>query len=229
MALSRQQSISLYGTEAYTGWGETEAQYDARSKGRTGNGGQLSFESEVDKAYSELGNYYTQLLDEAKGDINLALARLEEDYNTGKRFRLQDFTRNKQIIDLAQEAFSTNADEAFRTLKTNQLKRGINRASAFDPNGQNGALGIADVENQRLRGKVDLGQREIDLRGEGLSDNFEQTEELAATDLARSQVDLPKKLSRFEKDIEDERRQRAGGMALSRQQRAFDRFEASLI
>ena len=32
MALSRQQSIALYGTEAYTGWSETEAQYDARAR-----------------------------------------------------------------------------------------------------------------------------------------------------------------------------------------------------
>ena len=30
MALSREQSIQQYGTEAYTGWGETEARYDAR-------------------------------------------------------------------------------------------------------------------------------------------------------------------------------------------------------
>jgi len=29
--MNREQSISQYGTEAYTGWGETEAMYDARA------------------------------------------------------------------------------------------------------------------------------------------------------------------------------------------------------
>jgi hypothetical protein len=31
MALTREQSIAQYGTESYTGWGETEAKYDARA------------------------------------------------------------------------------------------------------------------------------------------------------------------------------------------------------
>lgn len=33
MALSREQSLAMYGTPAYTGWGETEAMYDAREHG----------------------------------------------------------------------------------------------------------------------------------------------------------------------------------------------------
>lgn len=39
MALTAQQSQQLYGTPAYTGWGETEAMYDARNKGLSGGGG----------------------------------------------------------------------------------------------------------------------------------------------------------------------------------------------
>ena len=39
MALSRQDAISKYGTEAYTGWGETEAAADAAAKGLTGGSG----------------------------------------------------------------------------------------------------------------------------------------------------------------------------------------------
>jgi len=35
MALSKDQSISLYGTESYTAWGETEAAADAKAKGLT--------------------------------------------------------------------------------------------------------------------------------------------------------------------------------------------------
>lgn len=33
MALSKEQAVSTYGTEAYTGWGETEAAADAKAKG----------------------------------------------------------------------------------------------------------------------------------------------------------------------------------------------------
>ena len=39
MALTRDQSIQLYGTEAYTAWGEAEAAADTKAKGITGGGG----------------------------------------------------------------------------------------------------------------------------------------------------------------------------------------------
>jgi hypothetical protein len=230
MALNRQQSIQLYGTEAYTGWGETEAMYDARDKGLSGggngNGGEFNFESEVDKAFNELGGYYTQLLDEAQGDLNLALSRLQEDYDTGKRFSMQNFEQAGKAIDLAQEAFSTDADKAFRQLKTSQLARGINRQSAFDPNG---GKGIADVEAGRLKEDVASGQENLDLRKQNLDINFEQGNQLADTSLARSKVDMPTEFNRYKRDLEDRRKKEAGQLALSRQQRAYDRFESALI
>lgn len=230
MALTSQQSLALYGTPAYTGWGETEAMYDARNKGLSGGGSgsgyNFNFEDEVDKAFNELGTYYSQLLDEARGDVNLALSRLQEDYDTGKRFRIQNFEQSKQAIDIAQEAFSTDADKAFKTLATRQLARGINRTSAFAPTE---GKGIADTETNLLTQDINRGQQQIGLRRSALDTQFTQEGELADTNLARNKVDLPQKLSRYERDLEDQRKKEAGSLALSRQQRAYQRFEAGLV
>lgn len=83
--------------------------------GSEGNVAQISYPSGVfdvtpfkdfyEKAYQELAPYYKQLLDEAKGDLNVALGNLERDYVTGKRTRIEDFTdsMNKLGITLPQE------------------------------------------------------------------------------------------------------------------------------
>lgn len=227
MALTSQQSIQLYGTPAYTGWGETEASYDARSKGLTGNaGGVLSFDAEVDKAYSDLGSYYSQLLDDAQGDLNKALSRLQEDYDTGKRFRIQNFEMGGKAIAIAQEAFSQDARQAYKTLETRQLARGISNKSMYDPSGDRG---IADVEQQNLGADISRGQRQIDLRKEAQQTSFDQTGALADIGLQRAKTDLPQEFDKYKTNLEEERRFKSGQLALSRQQRAFQRFEAGLV
>ncbi len=229
MALTSQQSIALYGTPAYTGWGETEASYDAKAKGLSSGGassGGFNFEAEVDKAFNDLGTYYGQLLDEAQGDVNKALSRLQEDYDTGKRFRMQNFELAGKAIDLAQEAFSTDATKAYKTLEDRQLARGISRSSMFDPSG---AKGIADTENQLLGQDISQGQKQIDLRKEAGQTSFDQSGELADINLAREKTDIPEQFDRYKTDLEEQRKKEAGSLALSRQQRAYQRFEAGLV
>lgn len=92
MGLSKQDSISKYGTEAYTGWGETEAAADAASKGLTGGGGnssgQVTPANLVDlenKVFEQLKPYYMQLLQEANGDFEVAKNKLTSDYTTNTR------------------------------------------------------------------------------------------------------------------------------------------------
>jgi len=43
MGLSREDALRLYGTEAYTGWGETEAAADAKAKGITSGSGSSGY------------------------------------------------------------------------------------------------------------------------------------------------------------------------------------------
>lgn len=229
MTLTREQSQKLYGTDAYTAWGETEAAADARAKGISGggsNGYNFNFESEVDKAFEELGTYYNRIIDEAGGDLNKALSRLQEDYDTGKRFREQNFNLNNKAMLLAQDSFAKDTTQAFKTLQTRQLARGINRGSAFDPGG---AKGIADTENALLAGNVAKGQAGLDLNRESAQLGMDQQGELADTNLKRGQTDLPVQFDRFKKNAEEERKYKAGELALSRQQRAHQRFEAGLV
>lgn len=231
MALTSQQSIAQYGTPAYTGWPELEASNDARAKGLSGGGSggsgyNFNFEQEVDKAFEELGGYYGKLLDEANGDLNKALARLQEDYDTGKRQKMASFNLSTEARNLAQESFSTDANQAYRTLATRQLARGINRKSAFAPNG---GLGIADVEQQRLAKQIAGGQAQLDLQEKGQKLAFDQSGEIADIGLKRAQIDLPEDFNRYKTGIEEERKVKAGELALSREQRAYQRFEAGLI
>ena len=225
MALSQQQSQQLYGTGSYVGWGEAEAAADAKAKGLTGGGGG-GFEGEVDAAYNELGDYYNRLIDEAGGDINKALSRLQEDYDTGKRQRMASFNLTTQALSLAQDAFSSNAQEAYKTLQTRQLARGIGRQSAFD---KSGALGIADTENADLTGNIDRGQAQLGLEKQGKQLAFDEANLMADTNLQRGTTDLNTNLSRFKTNAEDQRRKDAGNLALSRQSRAQQRFDAALL
>ena len=229
MALTSQQSQELYGTVAYTGWPELEASNDARAKGLGGGGGDsfnFNFEQEVDKAFEELGTYYGRLLDEAQGDLNKALLRLQEDYDTGKRQKMASFNLSNEAHTLAQESFSRDANQAYRTLATRQLARGINRASAFAPNGE---LGIADIEKQRLGEQISGGQQQLGLQKRGQQLAFDQSGEIADIGLKRAQTDLPEDFNRYKTGLAEERKVKAGELALSREQRAYQRFEAGLV
>jgi len=109
MALSQEQSIQQYGTVAYTGWGETEAQADfiATNGAKAGGGGGIptfnfDFAAEAEKAYGELGVYYDRILKESRGDVDKALSRLVEDYDRGLRIKTEDTDRalinaNRQV------------------------------------------------------------------------------------------------------------------------------------
>lgn len=104
MALSKDQSLALYGTEAYTGWGEAEAKADAAAKGvSTPTGGystgttalpKFSFDQAAAEkaAMEQLRPYYEKLLSIYNGDVGLAKKRMEEDYARGLRYK-QDATQ----------------------------------------------------------------------------------------------------------------------------------------
>ena len=63
------------------------------------------FKEFYDKAYIQLAPYYKQLLDEAGGDLSVALTNLEKDYQIGKRTTIEDFgaTMEKLGVVLPKE------------------------------------------------------------------------------------------------------------------------------
>jgi len=217
---------------AIAGRGYEDLAREYLGAGATGTGStafSFDLEAEIEKAYEELGEYYNEILEESKGDMNLALSRLAEDYETGKRFRRQDFTLSQEAIDIAQEDYSQDAQRARRNLRDIQLARGITRQSAFEPVKDQGGLGIADVERQRLEKGIGLGEQRLDLRRRGLETNLEQSEELARLEKQRLETDIPEKQKRYERDISRARKLEAGDIATQRYQRAFQRFQTELL
>lgn len=114
MALTSDQSRQLYGTDAYTGWGETEASYDARNKGISANsnssssgnnGGYTPISApDVAKIRDQISNllgtqptadnphpYYYELAKQAKGDFNTAVQLMTSDYTTGVKKAKEDY------------------------------------------------------------------------------------------------------------------------------------------
>ena len=79
MGLTRDQSIQLYGTEAYTGWGETEAKYDAQAKGLSG-GNSNPFTNTYNNIMPEINKYVDELIAFAKDDYDWAAKWIEQQF-----------------------------------------------------------------------------------------------------------------------------------------------------
>lgn len=216
MALTTQQSLELYGTPAYTGWGETEAMYDARSKGISQGGGQqgfnFDFAGEAQKAYDELGSYYDRILSESRGDLNKALARLTEDYDRGIRLKKEDVATARQQLGIRQ-------DQANKLGVNNALARGIYQQSAYDPNGGYGIQDTAQRENDQA----------FATQQQALDRDLSRYTEAAGVAKSRAETDLPETQRRNEFALEQQRRTEAGQMANERATRALTRYNAALI
>lgn len=109
MALSKDQAISQYGTEAYTGWGETEAAADAKAKGLTDSSGKLK---STTSSGSTSGTDYSSILkssqEAAKAAIEPAVEALKSSLTT---------TQNKYSTLASQAAAgSTSLTERYNSL-----------------------------------------------------------------------------------------------------------------
>lgn len=194
----------------------------------TTSGGAFNFDyaSETEKAYNDLGKYYEELLDMSNDDINLALSRLQEDFDTGKRFQRENSGISRQTLALARQDLVSSVDTAKRTLVGNQLERGIYNKSNFD---QGTNMGLATKEQNRLQENVNRSEQKLDLSEKQFDLEEAQSGELAQRSLTRGQEDLDRQKERYTKSLEEERKQKAGDLASSRAQRAYQRFESQLF
>lgn len=97
------------------------------------------FSKFYDQAYQQLAPYYKQLLDEAGGDLKVALENLEEDYRIGKRTTIEDFTASMDKLGLAFPQEQT-------TLQGNLNKRGF--ALTENPSGQTTYAGGGQAQTE---------------------------------------------------------------------------------
>lgn len=161
------------------------------------------------EAYGELGAYYDRLLRESKGDLDLALSRLVEDYDKGVRIQTEDTQTANRV---ATQANTENA-----------LSRGLYQKSLFTPFNPNAApsagMGIADVENPTNAAGQRINQNNLQLT---------RYKDTAGTALARNKIDLPEKSRRYAADLEQQRRTESAGMAETRGQRALQKWQTQM-
>jgi hypothetical protein len=217
MGLTRDQSITAYGTEAYTGWGEAEAAADAREHpekiGNVGGAPMFDFDfvGEATRAYGELGAYYDRVLKESQGDTNTALSRLTDDYQRGKRIRTEDLTT-------AQNVNTTNQQKAFDQAQNTAAQRGLLSKSYYDTSG---GMGLGQ---QVLTDAT----QPYDLNKQNLLTTFNRQNEEADIAKTRTETDTLETQKRKEFDLEQQRRKEAAEMAEQRGNRAYQKFSAQL-
>lgn len=84
MALTREQSISLYGTPSYVAWGEAEAAADARAKGISGGGSSsgsgFDYNAQLGEINKSIDDYINELITQSNGDYDFAAKWIESNY-----------------------------------------------------------------------------------------------------------------------------------------------------
>ena len=171
--------------------------------GNSGNGAfNFDFDAAAKEAYGELGSYYNELLLKSQGDVNKALSRLVEDYNTGTRYKAEDTAKaitesNKNIVNSA-------------------LARGLYQKSAFDTS-SSPTQGYG-IPSQNIAESTDI-----------INQSLQRFKEAEGTQLARKQVDIPQQQKEYESELEQRRRQESGQLANLRGEQALKKAQSTLF
>lgn len=194
-----------------------------------------------DQAYKELAPYYERILSEAKGDVELAKKRLQEDYDRGVRLKTEDVAT---AIKYATEDTTLNKGELSDKLKYAKdtlqyldntqfplaravLDQTYNRRGLF-----NSGLRTVGQENlgkeQALtrEGQVlsikgtenDITRQDTALTRTTDQQNLEllRQKEAGGITLTRAEEDAKIQLERKQQELEQRRRQEAIGIASSK-------------
>lgn len=194
----------------YAGWNDSAAIIaDFRATGGAGKegggggaGGAFNFDWEQAEkdALEKLRPYYEQKLSEAQGDVNLALSRIEEDYQQGRRYRTED-------LAVEQEGWGMQEPRELSSLLEGLNRRGMLQSTIRTEDQQN-----LDDTQRRRREAVERGLR--------------RREEVAGVERARGTEDINIKFPRFKAELEEEKKQRALELAGTKQQQGYQRYMA---
>lgn len=166
-----------------------------------------------------LAAYYQSILEQENGNVQRALARLREDYDTGKRITMEDYTRN---LAFGRESYGAGVREQElqktqeqRQLQGDLLKRGVSQG------------GLAMEKGTELKTRQDLRREAIDraLRKseEDLSYQKERALEEGGRTYTRGGEDEASKFAKFKLETGQEQREKALGLAEQAYQREFSR------
>lgn len=234
MGLSAQQSQQLYGTPAYTGWGETEAAADWRAKGSPAPSGGGGGGGSADAILNEAVNSYASLFKQVKPydevnpfsfDEQLARQASTAEYSPYYDEMLSDYTST------VQRSSSRSEEDLKSTLE--QLSAGKEYYMGTERKVLDRAL---DSTNNGFagRGLFFSGAREKDI-GQLKEDYQARTGEYerqygyntgqANLSNKRTQEDLSTSLQNYQRDIGREKQYAIESGVLNRKSEAVQQYE----
>ncbi len=170
-------------------------------------------------AYDALAPYYSKLLTEAQGDVNLALQNLQTDYNTGTRYANEDLARTTTQTQENLQGTLESLGLQFTGEKQNLLdtlnKRGM--AVTEDPNSPSGLatatqgrggyeMGLLS-QDQQLRQEATQRAAQQTLQNAGVSQ--QRSLESAQTTLTRGEQSQAQTQRNYQEQLDTQRRQEA--------------------
>jgi hypothetical protein len=233
MALSREQAISQYGTEAYTGWGEAEAQADWNAKGggqQYGGGGGGSIDDILSSAVSSMTGFIKapkpyETVNPFSFDEELAkqastaeyapyYQEMLSDYVTGvernKSRSQEDLTRTMEQLSAGKEYYMgverRALDKAMRQTNEGYAGRGLFFSGVKD----------RDIKELQTESEAQTGNY---LKG------YEYNVSGAQLGAERTSEDLALEQKMKERDITREQKYAVESGVLQRKQEAKDEYE----
>ena len=162
-----------------------------------------------DEALAELTPYYNRLLDESKGDIDVAKTRMEDDYQKGLRQRTQD-------TDISKKQLATNIGEEQVATMEDLNRRGLlgsytgEKKQPFAMTTSTGeALNVSPVTQMQYGGlagkRMALLQTGQQARAEAVQRALDRANEEAATSRTRYLEDQQKAWERKQRELQQQK------------------------
>lgn len=188
MGLSRDASISMYGTERYTGWGEAEAAADARAKGISGgssNSNEADYNARVAEYNAAIDRYADWLISQASGDYDWAAKWIESNYtqalgtdNAERAAFIKEIANSleKKIgtvaFDYETNKYRTISDRDLALKRLDEDEAVFKRTTQTEREAQQGGLNARGLVNARRDQAQGLYGKEVGEFEQGVNDRM---------------------------------------------------------
>jgi len=169
------------------------------------------------QAYDELTPYYSQKLNLAKGDVELAKKYIQEDYDRGLRYASEDYGQSsaEETIKSGQETLSAQGEANKRGVLVGQIPTGQETSKAP----------TSEYYSKFIGAPMEQGQQ---LRQQAIKRALSRQTEAAGISKVRGSDEQDRKWRDTQLDIEQEKREKANTqMAPLKYQEAYSKYRAS--
>lgn len=176
------------------------------SEGGGGNAGYVfgwspeQWDQAENEALEKLAPYYKFLLDQTGGDVTLAKKRLEEDYERGMRYSEED-------AKLEREQIGRDETSSMRDLRGNLNQRNVLLGTIEDGSAQ------APTGDYAQKWQVDPLSEKIQTRKNTVERALGRTKEIAGLEKTRPTEDLDRDWKRYQRELGEEKKEKAVDMA----------------